>query len=47
MAWLNFIKTSHKAAVIDAIISQKYTITKEIEATMLKLADEFTTSFNA
>jgi F-type H+-transporting ATPase subunit alpha len=46
-AWLNFIKTSHKAAVIDAIIKENYTITKEIEATMLKLADEFTTTYNA
>jgi F-type H+-transporting ATPase subunit alpha len=44
--WLSFIKTSHKAAVIDAMVKENYTITKEIEATMLKLADEYTTSFN-
>jgi F-type H+-transporting ATPase subunit alpha len=46
-AWLNFIKTSHKADVMEAIVNAKYTITKEIETHMLKLADEFTTSFNA
>ncbi len=46
-AWLEFIKTSHKAAVIDAIIKEKFTITKEIEATMLKLAEEFTASYTA
>jgi F0F1-type ATP synthase alpha subunit len=45
--WLDFIKSSHKAAVIDAIVKEKYTITKDIEATMLKLAEEYTTSFNA
>ena len=27
-AWLKFIITNHKAAVIDAIIKEKYTITK-------------------
>jgi len=46
-AWLNFIKTSHKAAVIDAIVKEKFTITKDIDATMMKLADEFTTTYNA
>jgi len=46
-AWLDFIKTSHKGTVIDAIVKEKFTITKEIEAHMLKLADEFTTSFTA
>ena len=39
--------TNHKAAVVDAIIKEKYTITKDIEATMMKLADEFTTSYTA
>ena len=46
-AWLAFIMTSHKATVIDAIVKENYTITKDIEAHMLKLADEFTTSYNA
>jgi len=46
-AWLQHIKTSHKAAVIDAIVKEKFTITKEIEANMMKLADEFTTSYTA
>jgi hypothetical protein len=44
---LEFVKTSHKAAVLDAIIKEKYTITKDIETTMLKLADEFTTTYTA
>jgi len=46
-AWLNHIKTTHKASVIDAIIKEKYTITKDIEANMMKLADEFTTTYTA
>jgi len=46
-AWLNHVMTNHKAAVVDAIIKEKYTITKDIEATMMKLADEFTTSYTA
>jgi len=45
--WLEFIKTSHKATTIDAIVKEKFTITKDIEAHMLKLADEFTTTYNA
>jgi len=44
-AWLEFIKSSHKAAVIDAIVSSKYTITKDIEENMLKLAESFTSSY--
>jgi len=44
-AWLEFIKASHKAAVIDAIVSSKYTITKDIEENMLKLAESFTSSY--
>jgi F-type H+-transporting ATPase subunit alpha len=46
-AWLEFIKTSHKSAVIDAIIKEKFTITKDIESHMLKLAEEFTASYTA
>ena len=46
-AWLAFIKTNHKEKVIDAMIKEKFTITKDIEATMLKLAEEFTTSYTA
>jgi len=46
-AWLKHVMTVHKAAVVDAIIKEKYTITPAIEATMMKLADEFTTSYNA
>jgi len=46
-AWLAHIKTSHKAAVIDAIVKEKFTITKEIDATMMKLAEEFTATYNA
>ena len=44
-AWLEFVMTSHKEAVIGAIIKEKYTITKEIEASMMKLADDFTTKY--
>jgi hypothetical protein len=33
--------------VIDAIIKENYTITKDIEATMMKLADEFTVKYLA
>ena len=46
-AWLAFIKSSHQKEVIDAIVAEKYTITPAIEKTMLKLADEFTTSYSA
>ena len=46
-AWLNHIMTSHKAAVVEAIVKADYTITKDIESTMMKLADEFTTTYNA
>ena len=44
-AWLEFVMVSHKAVVIDAIIKENYTITKDIEATMMKLADDFTTHY--
>lgn len=46
-AWLEHVKSSHKGTIIDAIIKEKYTITKDIEAHMLKVADEFTTTFTA
>lgn len=45
--WLQWVKTNHKASVIDAIISNKHTITKEIEAHMMALANEYTTQFNS
>jgi len=45
--WLAHIKSSHKSAVIDAIVKENYTITKDIETIMLKLADEYTNSYNA
>ena len=46
-AWLDFIKTSHKAAVIDAIVKDGYTLSKEVEDKMMALAEEFTTSYTA
>jgi len=46
-SWLGFVKSNHNATVIDAIIKEKYTITKDIEANMLKLADQFTTTYTA
>jgi F-type H+-transporting ATPase subunit alpha len=46
-SWLAHVKSQHKAAVIDAIIKEKYTITKEIEGTMLKLAEDFTKGYTA
>eukprot|EP01030_Chromulinospumella_sphaerica_P034281 gene34281-biopygen3904 len=46
-AWLNFVQTSHKSAIIDAIVKDKYTISKELEGRMLALAEEFTASYNA
>jgi len=45
-AWLSFVKSSHQS-VIDEIIKENYTITKGIEANLLKLADEFTTSYSS
>mmetsp|Transcript_28447 Transcript_28447/g.64436 ORF Transcript_28447/g.64436 Transcript_28447/m.64436 type:complete len:126 (+) Transcript_28447:1-378(+) len=45
--WLEHIKTSHKAATIDAIVNAKYTITPEIETKMKALAEDFTTAYNA
>mmetsp|Transcript_34444 Transcript_34444/g.71069 ORF Transcript_34444/g.71069 Transcript_34444/m.71069 type:complete len:549 (+) Transcript_34444:53-1699(+) len=46
-AWLEHIKSSHKAAVIDAIIAADHAITPEIETKMLALAEDFTNTFNA
>merc|ERR1711988_1345476 len=46
-AWLEFIKTSHKAAVIDAIVKEGYTLSKGVEDKMMALAEEFTTSYTA
>lgn len=45
--WLQFIKTSHKSAVIDALVKEKYTITPALEATLLKLAEEFTATYTS
>merc|ERR1719221_1303881 len=44
-SWLDFIKASHKSDVIDAIVKSNYTITKEIEENMMKLAEDYTTSY--
>lgn len=44
-AWLNHCKTSHKSSTIDAIVKADFTITKEIEETMLKLAEDFTSTY--
>jgi F0F1-type ATP synthase alpha subunit len=46
-AWLNFIKTSHKEATMGAIIANKMTITKEIDALLTKLCDDFSKNFAA
>ncbi len=45
--WLQWVKANHKASVIDAIVNSKYTITKEIEANMMSLANEYTNTFIA
>jgi len=45
--WLQFIKTSHKSAIVDTLIKEKYTITPALEANLLKLADEFTTTYTS
>merc|ERR1711871_1486738 len=46
-AWLDFIKTSHKAAIIDTIVKEGYTLSKGVEDKMMALAEEFTTSYTA
>merc|ERR1719197_673393 len=46
-AWLEFIKTSHKAAIIDTIVKEGYTLSKGVEDKMMALAEEFTTSYTA
>jgi len=46
-AWLNYIKTSHKEATMGAIIANKMTITKEIDALLTKLCDDFSKNFAA
>jgi F-type H+-transporting ATPase subunit alpha len=46
-SWLDHVKTSHKAAVIDALIAANYTLTPEIEKKMMDLAEDFTTSYTA
>jgi len=44
VSWLEHIKSSHKSDVIDALKKEKYTITPPLEALMLKLAEEYTSS---
>eukprot|EP01006_Ploeotia_vitrea_P030464 TRINITY_DN62877_c0_g1_i1.p1 TRINITY_DN62877_c0_g1~~TRINITY_DN62877_c0_g1_i1.p1 ORF type:complete len:543 (+),score=33.02 TRINITY_DN62877_c0_g1_i1:67-1695(+) len=46
-AWLEHVKASHKADIIDAIIAAEYTITPEIEEKMKNAAEAFTSSFTA
>lgn len=46
-SWLKFIKTSHKSDVVDALVNAGYVLTPEIEGKMMKLAEDFTTSYNA
>merc|ERR1711871_922356 len=46
-AWLEFIKTSHKAAVIDTIVKEGYILSKGVKDKMMALAEEFTTSYTA
>jgi len=46
-SWLEFVKSNHKGPIIDAIVKEKFTITKEIEDKMMALADEFTTTYTA
>jgi len=44
-AWLKHLKTNHKAAILDAIVKEKFTITKEIDEKMKKLAEDFTSTY--
>ena len=46
-AWLKHVQTSHKAEIIDAIIKEKYTLTKEIDAKLTQLAEDFTKSYSS
>jgi len=46
-AWLNFAKTSHKAATTDAIVAAGYQLTPEVEKKMMELAEEFTAGYTA
>jgi F-type H+-transporting ATPase subunit alpha len=45
-AWLKHIMSSHKD-VVDSLIKEKLTLTKEIDAKLLKLADDFSMSYSA
>lgn len=45
-AWRKHIFTSHKD-VVDAIIKEKYTLTKDIETKLMALAESFTSSYSA
>jgi F-type H+-transporting ATPase subunit alpha len=45
-AWLKHIMSSHKD-VVDLLIKEKLTLTKEIDAKLMKLADDFTKSYSA
>jgi len=44
-SWLQHCKTAHKADVFDTLLKEKYTITPALKAHMLKLAEEFTTTY--
>jgi len=44
--WLAWVKANHKASVIDAMMASKQ-ISKELEAHMNALANEYTTQFNS
>jgi F-type H+-transporting ATPase subunit alpha len=46
-AFLAHVKTSHKGPIIDAMIQANYTITPAIEESMMKVAEEFTSSYTA
>jgi proton translocating ATP synthase F1 alpha subunit len=44
-SWLKHLKTNHKAAILDAIVKEKFTITKDIEEKMKALAEDFTSTY--
>jgi proton translocating ATP synthase F1 alpha subunit len=46
-SWLEHVKSSHKASIIDAIIGANMSITPEIEAKMMAAAEAYTASFTA
>lgn len=46
-AWIDHIRTSHRADVLDAIKKAKYVLTPEINEHLKKLCEDFTASFSA